>query len=212
MLLDTYDTVAAAHHVVASGLKPRAVRLDSGDLVGLSRQVRAILDAGGLSATRIVVSGDLDEHRVRAIVEAGAPIDGFGVGTSLSTSSDAPALSGVYKLVAIERGGTVAPVRKRSPGKATMPGRKQVWRTVVDGVMTGDVIALADEPAPEDAVALLEPVMKGGQRLVTPALADVRARRAARVATLPPSLRTLDGDGRYPVSSSAALSRLTASV
>ena len=93
-----------------------------------------------------------------------------------------------------------------------MPGRKQVWRTVVDGVMTGDVIALADEPAPEDAVALLEPVMKGGQRLVTPALADVRARRAARVATLPHNLRTLDGDGRYAVSSSAALSRLTASV
>ena len=104
LLLDTYDTVAAANLVVAAGLRPPAVRLDSGDFLELSRQVRATFDAAGLTSTRILVSGDLDEHRIRDLIAAGAPIDAFGVGTALTTSEDAPALGGVYKLVQLLEG------------------------------------------------------------------------------------------------------------
>ena len=111
-----------------AGLRPGSVRLDSGDLVALSREVRRVLDAGGLPDTRIFVSGDLDEHRIAQLLADAAPIDAFGVGTALSTSSDAPALGGVYKLVEIERDGGMAPVLKLSAGKRTLPGSKQVWR------------------------------------------------------------------------------------
>jgi nicotinate phosphoribosyltransferase len=143
LLLDTYDTIAAARKVVASGLRPRSVRLDSGDLVELSRRVRSILDAGGLGETTIFVSGDLDESRIAQIVEAGAPVDGFGVGTALSTSSDAPSLGAIYKLVELEREGRTVPVMKKSPGKQTLPGRKQVWRRFEGGRAMEDTIELA---------------------------------------------------------------------
>ena len=122
LLLDTYDSVEAARRVVGAGLIPSAVRLDSGDLAGLSRTVRAVLDDGGLSETQIFVSGDLDEHRIERLLGGGAPIDGFGVGTALSTSRDAPALGVVYKLSEIERDGVWVPTAKKSAGKATWPG------------------------------------------------------------------------------------------
>ena len=105
-LIDTYDTLEAARSIVAAGLRPAAVRLDSGDLAALAREVRRIFDAGGLEATRIVVSGDLDEWSIADLLAQEAPIDGFGVGTALSTSRDAPALGGIYKLVEIDRAGT----------------------------------------------------------------------------------------------------------
>ena len=133
LLIDTYDSIAAARRIVGAGLRPAAVRLDSGDLVRLSRSVRDILDAGGLADTQILASGDLDEHKFAAVVSSGAPIDGFGVGTALSTSSDAPALSGVYKLVEIDRAGTMTPVMKLSAGKRTYPGAKQLWRVYGPG-------------------------------------------------------------------------------
>ena len=107
---------------VAAGLRPPAVRLDSGDFLELSRQVRAIFDAAGLTSTRILVSGDLDENRIRNLIAAGAPIDAFGVGTALTTSEDAPALGGVYKLVQLQEGQRVRDVMKRNTGKATWPG------------------------------------------------------------------------------------------
>ena len=132
ILLDTYDTLAAARSMVASGLKPKAVRLDSGDVIALSKSVRAILDEAGLYDTSIFVSSDLDEWRIADMLAAGAPVEGFGVGAALSTSSDAPSLGAIYKLVEIERGGAAVPIMKRSPGKQTSPGRKQVWR-VFDG-------------------------------------------------------------------------------
>src|SRR5262249_54333999 len=116
LLLDTYDTLAAARRVAVSGLRPGAVRLDSGDIASLSRQVREILDTAGLRETKIFVSGDLDERRIAGLVDAAAPVDGFGVGGALSTSSDAPSLAGVYKLVEIERGGARVPLVKLSPG------------------------------------------------------------------------------------------------
>ena len=210
LLLDTYDTIAAARKVAASGMRPRGVRLDSGDVIVLSTQVRQILDAAGLRDTRIVVSGDLDEWRVAEIVASGAPVDGFGVGTAVSTSSDAPALSGVYKLAEIEREARFIPVMKRSTGKETYPGRKQVWRVVRDGIAVEDVIGLADEVAPGDGRPLLSQVMAEGVRRAAPSLDESRGRRAGQVAMLPPSIRRLSDVAAYPVRLSEALQRARA--
>ena len=145
LLIDTYDTEAAARKVVlaprlaARGITIAAVRLDSGDLIPLARSVRRILDDGGLSRVSIFASGGLDEDYVAEIVRAGAPIDGFGIGTSLTTSSDVPALDCAYKLQ--EYAGQAR--RKRSAGKATWPGRKQVWRRYgSDGRFAGDTLSL----------------------------------------------------------------------
>jgi nicotinate phosphoribosyltransferase len=205
LLLDTYDTREAARLVVRRGFRPSAVRLDSGDLATLARDVRTILDAGGLQTTKILVSGDLDEARIAEMVAGGAPIDGFGVGAAISTVTDSPAL-GVYKLVEIERDGAPVGVAKLTEGKQTWPGRKQVWRRLVDGVAAGDLIGLADEVAPADSVPLLERVMAGGQR-VTPrvAVSELRQRSRAQIAALPERLLGLDARDRYEVSLSAAL-------
>jgi nicotinate phosphoribosyltransferase len=201
LLIDTYDTEAAARKVVAAGLRPAAVRLDSGNLDRLSRSVRRILDGGGLQATRIFVSGDLDEWRIAELVAAGAPVDAFGVGTRLATSFDQPALGGVYKLVELvvdhEAHGKV----KTSSGKATFPGRKQVWRrSDPRGEYLEDVITLADEAGPADAEPLLVRVMDGGRQLAPPpALAEVRARSLRLVSCLSPLVRALDSAAVYPV-------------
>jgi nicotinate phosphoribosyltransferase len=199
LILDTYDAVAAARMVAASGLKPKAVRIDSGDLVKTSREVRGILDEKGLVDTTIVASGDLDEIRIAEIVAAGAPIDGFGVGTAVSTSSDAPALSGVYKLAEIERDGRFVPVFKKSPGKRTYPGCKQVWRVVRDGIAVEDVLALEGTQPPADAQPLLHEVMKRGVRLSRPSLNEIRERCRQRLATLPRDVTQVIDGKKYPV-------------
>jgi nicotinate phosphoribosyltransferase len=201
LLIDTYDTIAAAHKVVAAGLRPVAVRLDSGNLEHLSRAVRGVLDAGGLQATRIFASGDLDEWRIAELVAAGAPVDAFGVGTRLATSFDQPAIGGVYKLVELVVDHDVHGKIKTSTGKATFPGRKQVWRrSDPRGVYVEDVVRLADEPEPAGAEPLLRLVLKGGQPLaVLPTLPDVRTRCLQLVARLPHSLRALDAAAAYPV-------------
>jgi nicotinate phosphoribosyltransferase len=210
LLLDTYDTVRAARLVVSSGLKPAAVRLDSGDLRSLSEQVRQILDAGGLTDTRILASGDLDEHSIASLVEAHAPIDGFGVGTRLVTSEDAPALGGVYKLVEIDDGGARRLVVKTSEGKATWPGRKQVWRVIRDGRAVRDVVSLADEPPVPDGTALLREMMRRGRTLdVDLSIASARQRFDALLAELPEGLRTLGDAVAYGVRPSAALAAAT---
>lgn len=213
LLLDTYDTLAAARAVAASGLTPAAVRLDSGNLAALSRCVRDILDAAGLRATKIFVSGDLDEASIASIVESGAPVDGFGVGAALSTASDVPSLGAVYKLVEVERGGTAVPVRKHSPGKETAPGRKQVWRVVDGGLAVEDVIELADAPPPQAAGGappepLLACVMRAGRRERPPLPAtELRARHLVEVRRLPQDVRRLRGVARYPVRMGPALQR-----
>jgi len=215
LLIDTYDTEAGAAKVVAlapklaaDGINIRGVRLDSGDLIALSRRVRDILDGGGLSDVSIFASGGLDEHELAAITAAGAPIDGFGIGTSLTTSSDAPALDCAYKLE--EYAGSAR--RKLSAGKATWPGRKQVWRHFgPDGRMAGDVLSVADDDQPGEP--LIEPVMRNGKRLAAaPALADVRARAAANLDRLPASLKRLEPGENYPIEIAGALSKLTEEV
>jgi nicotinate phosphoribosyltransferase len=197
-LIDTYDTeagaraaAAVAQDLRAEGIRVHGVRLDSGDLEGLSRSVRKILDDAGASDVLIFASNDLDEHRIAALGEVGAPIDGFGVGTMLGTSADAPYLSGVYKLVEDQMGGKA----KLSAGKRSWPGRKQVYRQ--DG---RDVIAVVgEEPVPAGR-PLLERFMAGGRRTRPPEdLAVARQRRADAVAALPAPLRDLDRRAEFPV-------------
>ncbi len=208
LLLDTYDTIAAAQAVAASDLRPGAVRIDSGDLAAASGEVRRVLDAAGLRATKIVVSGDLDEFSIADLVARGARVDGFGVGTALVTSEDAPALGGVYKLVELRREGRVAAVRKRSPGKATWPGSKQVWRVMRDGVAHHDVVALEDEPPLDGAAPLLTPVMQRGRRVRPVSLADARTYCRSAVDALPSTLLDLGPAKPYPVDVSDRLRAL----
>lgn len=216
LLLDTFDTVAAAHSAVAvaremaaRGARLAAVRLDSGDLVLLAREVRRILDEAGLHEVRIVASGNLDEYAIDEALAAGAPLDVFGVGTRMNVSADAPALDMAYKLV--EYAGR--PVLKTSPGKGTWPAPKQVFRMHREGSARGDVIALAGEPMPPAAVPLLAPAMVGGRRVASPpSLEDVRAYCAAQIAELPDGVRSLQASPAYPVTFSDQLRALKRSL
>ncbi len=227
LLLDTYDTEAAARKVVAlaprlkaAGITIRGVRLDSGDIDALSRSVRRILDAGGLSAVTIFASGGLDEDALAAFTRAGAPIDGLGVGTALTTSSDVPALDCVYKLQ--EYAGVAR--RKRAVNKATWPGRKQVWRRYgADGRMAGDVLGLDAPSLPSPASgggrgggggeALIEQVMQGGRRLrPSPSLDEIRRHAKRELERLPEPLRRLEAGMTYPVEIADELKVLAAEV
>lgn len=211
LLIDTYDTEAAAHSIVflaralaAEGIEIQAVRIDSGDLADQAWRVRAILDAGGLRGVRIFASGDLDEDAVQALVKRGAPIFGFGVGTRMNTSADQPYLDCAYKLQ--EYAGVAC--RKRSIGKSTWPGRKQVWRRFdANGNALGDVLGLMSESMP--GIALLHSVMRGGRCVVElPSLAASRSHANAQLRSLPPSLKQLDAAVSYPVEISPGLRRL----
>jgi nicotinate phosphoribosyltransferase len=215
LLLDTYDTEAAARKVVAlaprlreAGIRVGGVRLDSGDLAALSKSVRRILDDGGLADVTIFASGGLDEDDLAAFSRANAPIDGYGLGTALVTSADAPSLDCAYKLE--EYAGLAR--RKRSAGKATWPGRKQVWRRYgPDGRMAGDVLSIEGDP--QGGEALLRPVMLAGARIAPPpSLADIRARAASDLRRLPEPLRRLEAGAAYPVEVAAALTELTEAV
>ena len=213
LLIDTYDAIAATRLIVDAGLRPAGVRLDSGDLARLSRAVRDILDKGGLADTQIFVSGDLDEYAVAALVSSRAPIDSFGVGTALSTSSDAPALSGVYKLVEIDRAGTMTPVMKLSADKRTCPGAKQLWRVYGPAGPVGDVVGLAGEAAPTDGEPLLTCVVSGGVRQQpTRQIDKIRDACQRAVARLPKGVRRHRDAAAYPVALSPALERLADTV
>jgi nicotinate phosphoribosyltransferase len=215
LLLDTYDTEKAAEKVVElaphlreQGILIKGVRLDSGDLADLAHKVRRILDAGGLQHVRILASGNLDEEAVRTMVLCGAPIDDFAVGTRLDTSADAPYLDCAYKLQ--EYAGRAR--RKRSTGKATWPGRKQVYRRVgLDGRMVGDILTLENDPQPGEP--LLHPVMRAGQRLgPSPGLGEIRQHAADELARLPEHLRQLQVDPPYPVAIAQSLHDLADAV
>ena len=195
-----------------------AVRLDSGDLVALSQRVRRLLDDAGLVDTQIFASGGLDEYEIARLLAAGAKLDAFGVGTELGTSGDAPSLDSTYKLVAChDENGEEVPVIKLSSGKATLPGRKQVWRYHQEGRFAGDVIGLEDDrPAPPaeapDAAlveALLHPVMRDGETLAPlPSLNELQQRAAAQVEALSPSVRQIADPDGYPTEMTASLLEL----
>jgi nicotinate phosphoribosyltransferase len=213
LLVDTYDSPRGVERVIelarelGDAFRVRGIRLDSGDLVELSRDARRRLDAAGLAAVRIFASGNLDEYRVAEIVGAAAPIDAFGVGTRLGTSEDAPNLDLVYKLAQLDD----RPLVKLSTDKATHPGIKQVWRRLDDrGRFEGDVIGLAGEE--QDGMPLLEPRLRGGARVTDrrEELADARRRAAEQLAALPELIRGLaPADPPYPVEVSEALADCT---
>jgi nicotinate phosphoribosyltransferase len=186
------------------------VRLDSGELAGLAREVRARLDRSGLTTTQIFGSGDLDEHRIRELLNAGTPFDGFGVGSAISAMTDVPSLSAVYKLVSIQdKNGDWRGVMKRSEGKATLPGRKQVWRVTENNRAARDVIGIYGQPAPQNAYPLLVPVMKNGQRCATlETLAQARDRARISLAEMPSDVADLEGERHYIVEQSRALDAL----
>jgi nicotinate phosphoribosyltransferase len=193
LLIDTYDTVEGARIGVKAAPKLKGVRLDSGDLDELSRKVREILDANDARGAIIFASGNLDEDAVARLVAAGAPIDSFGIGTAMTTSADYPYLDAVYKLQ--EYAGR--PRRKRSTGKATWPGRKQVYRRhATDGSFAGDVVTLHDDP--QSGEPLLSLFMERGQRLAQPSLEESRKHCLRQLARLPKAFP-------YPVEISPAL-------
>lgn len=215
LLIDTYDTEIAAGKVVqlaqrlkAAGIHIKGVRLDSGDLAQHAQRVRRILDAGGMTDATIFASGNLDEIILRDLLAQGAPIDGFGVGTHLDTSSDAPYLDCAYKLQ--EYAGKAR--RKRSEGKATWPGRKQVYRrTDAKGGLLGDTLTLAGDT--QEGMPLLVPVMRDGARLApSPPLMAVRGHVAQQLACLPAAMRGLEAAPEYPVSVARALRDLATAV
>ncbi|WP_119287254.1 nicotinate phosphoribosyltransferase [Azohydromonas sediminis] len=216
LLVDTYDPLQGVQRVIdlaprlaAEGIEIGGIRLDSGDMAAQARAVRPRLDAAGLRGVRIFASGNLDEWRVAELLAAGAPIDGFGIGTALDTSSDAPSLDAVYKLqvyAGVAR-------RKRSAGKATLPGVKQVVRRFdAHGRMLADRVQLEGEPL--DGEPLLQPVMRGGRRVgAAPTLADARRRCTEQLRALPEPLRGLDPVAdAYPVEISAGLHALATAV
>ncbi|HJM76665.1 MAG TPA: nicotinate phosphoribosyltransferase [Dehalococcoidia bacterium] len=193
LLVDTYDTTEGIRNVIrlagelGNAFAVSAIRLDSGDLRQHAREARTMLDAAGLTAVQIIASGGLDEHSIAALVVAGAPIDGFGVGTKMDVPADAPTLDAVYKLVAYEGEGRA----KLSPGKETLPGCKQVFRESEGGMITRDVLALRDEQS--GGTPLLGPVMRAGHRLLpTVSLAEARGYAERQRDTLAPELRAIE--------------------
>jgi nicotinate phosphoribosyltransferase len=215
LLIDTYDTETAAEKVVhlapklaKDGIAIKGVRLDSGDLAEHAHKVRRILDEGGLGEVTIFASGSVDEYLLKALRDAGAPIDGYGIGTHMDTSADAPYLDCAYKLV--EYAGR--PRRKRSEGKVLWPGRKQVYRRYDEaGRMEGDVLTLEEDA--QDGDALIRQVMRSGKRL-SPAvpLAKLRERTSAELSRLPENLRTIEATEPYPVAVSPRLRELAREV
>jgi nicotinate phosphoribosyltransferase len=213
LLIDTYDTLHgarlaanAARRLAKDGIRVQRVRLDSGDLLTLAQGVRRILDEEGCPEIQIFASGDLDEFRVRDLLDAGAPITGFGIGTRLDTSADAPYLECAYKLTEYAGQGRM----KKSAAKATYPGPKQVFRTYRDGRMSGDTLGLMGES--QAGTPLMEQVMAGGRRLGPPkSLGDIARYTKRQLDSLPPELRSLAARAEtYPVAISPALAELRA--
>jgi nicotinate phosphoribosyltransferase len=177
-LIDTYDPIAGAREAAKLGKPFWGVRIDSGDFVALSKQVRAVLDQAGHRDAKIMLSGDLDENRIREVLQAGAPVDSFGVGTQLATSADAPAMSATYKMVELDIQGIKRFTAKYSPDKMSVPGAKQVFRAP-----DRDVIARSGECGSGEA--LLRPVILGGKLVeMLPTLEQGRARAAESLAKL----------------------------
>jgi nicotinate phosphoribosyltransferase len=226
LLVDTYDTVhgvenaaVIAAQVREAGVKIQGVRLDSGDLHELSRKTRRILDQAGFGAIAIVASGNLDEHKIADLVDGGAPIDAFGVGTALAVSDDAPAADFTYKLVEYKDHARL----KTSAGKVSTPGRKQLFRAYSpSGSFFADLVGIMDEgattvarefkPIPSKTVQLMETVLENGRRVLPrPTLAEARERVMNGLTALDARYKTLRRPAEFPVRPTAALNALVIS-
>jgi len=208
LLVDTYDTLAGVRKVIELSQKlgdrfqVRAVRLDSGDLGRLAVDTRKMLDEAGLQRVKIFASSGLDEYQIQKLVHSGAPIDAFGVGTKLAVIADAPDLDMAYKLVEYGGKGRL----KLSAKKLLYPGRKQVFRQIENGRMTGDVIGRFDEQMPGEP--LLQLVMRQGLAVTRVDLEESRRHFQHERARLPDDLRRLEpSPSVYPVSFSDCLQR-----
>jgi nicotinate phosphoribosyltransferase len=211
LLIDTYDSLRGAENaaIVAKemekqGQRLNAVRLDSGDLLELSKKVRKILDSRSLQYVKIFASGDLDEYVIADLLNAGAEIDAFGVGTRMSTSIDRPYVDVVYKLSGIVDGGMFVPAMKLSKGKATLPGRKQIFRQKDSkGLYVRDIIGLENEKV--EGEKLLAKIMEGGCLIRgLPELREMRRATLENLSKLPQIYRKLVGCPRFPVELSPA--------
>ncbi|MFB6073557.1 MAG: nicotinate phosphoribosyltransferase [Haloarculaceae archaeon] len=214
LLIDTYDTVGGARTALAVAadldVDVAGVRLDSGDLVALSKRVAGLADDAGVDFD-VVVSSGMDEYAIERFLTAGGVATGFGPGTALTTGGDVPSLDAVYKLVAVERDGELAPSMKLSAGKVSHPGRKRVRRVRRDGGFERDVLARRDEDAPGED--LLVPVFEDGRRVSDPpSLQALRARRREQVRALPAGCRALRNPEEYEVTVSDGLRSVTESL
>ena len=227
LLIDTYDTIQGAKNACivgkemkANGAQLRGVRLDSGDLLALSKTVREIFDEAGLHNVQIFASNDLDEFQIDQLLAAGAPIDGFGVGTRLATGANfnsltgeggPSALPGVYKHVERIEGEQVIVTMKLSEdrGKSTLPSRKQIHRLYdTEGYYTKDIISLWDENI-QDSEALLVPVVHKGELVYSfPDMAAMQAKAKTELARLPTPYQRLTEAEEYPVVLSLGLEDL----
>ena len=214
LLVDTYDTLEGVRRAIEAsrrtGIPLTGIRIDSGDLAGLAREARRILDEAGCKDALIVASGDLEEHRIAEMCRAGVPIDLWGVGTELGTSRDSPVVNGVYKLVAELRGGAWRGVAKHSEGKATLPGAKQVFRRFEDGMMVEDVVGEAEEKL--EGEPLLVPAMRKGEVTHAETLDEMRERTRRSLDSLPTALRSPGEKPPYPVRHSDALTETARSL
>ena len=210
LLIDTYDTEQAARKISKFKNSIKAVRIDSGDLIEHAKKVRKILDENGCEKVQIVASSDLNEYKIKKILESNAPIDAFGVGTELATSRDDPTIAGVYKLIEYNK----KPKIKISEDKLTYPGKKQIYRIYnKQGKFIEDLLTLDSEPAPSNSEALLIPVMKKG-RLITelPNLNNIQQYYIENIKKLPDKFKELDEDYVFNVKISKKLSELTNSL
>jgi nicotinate phosphoribosyltransferase len=214
LLVDTYDTLEGVRRAIDASRRTEipltGIRLDSGDLAGLAREARRLLDEAGFNEAVIVASGDLEEHRIAELCRAGTPIDLWGVGTELGTSRDSPVVNGVYKIVAELSGEAWRGVAKRSEGKATLPGAKQVFRRFEGGTMIEDVVGTAEEQL--DGEPLLVPAMRNGEIIHAETLVEMRERTKRNLESLPAELRSPGEKPRYPVRHSEALTDAASSL
>jgi nicotinate phosphoribosyltransferase len=218
LLIDTYDTVEGARKAVKvakdlerKGSRLLGVRLDSGDLSTLSKEVRHVLDSSGLTYVKLMASGDLDEYKINRLLKSGAQIDMFGVGTAMGTSPDAPVVNVNYKIVEVEgKEGEHRPVMKLSAEKKTLPGLKQINRVFKGDTFAYDVLSLEDEPI-EDASPLIQKFVSNGKVLKRTSLGELRERVTANLEHLPEHLKALS-PAEYPVKLSSGLVELSESI
>jgi nicotinate phosphoribosyltransferase len=185
-LIDTYDTIEGARRVISLGEPLLAVRIDSGDFVALSHQVRSLLDHAGMQHVQIMLSGDLNETRIAKLLSDGAPVDSFGVGTELATSADAPSMGAIYKIVELEASGRTRATAKFSTDKSSLPGSKQVFR-----YPDHDLVACSGECA-GGAEALQKPVMVNGNIVCNRTLEQARDRARKQLAAIDPANHTIE--------------------
>jgi nicotinate phosphoribosyltransferase len=205
-LIDTFDTIEGAKLAATLDRPMWGVRLDSGNLVELSREVRKILDDAGLQHAKIMATSDLNEYKILEFAAVGAPIDAFGVGTDLATSTDSPNLGVIYKLVELAGRSTA----KFSEDKQTLPGAKQVFRFAGHDVISCSWECMGCGPGEAGARALLRPVMVGGQLVEPlPDLDETRRYASDAIRRLPIATRSLfDTDQQYRVEHSPELTAL----